>query len=143
MDPEKFLLLGEELVKRATPADCRTAIGRAYYGVLQATATCIEDAGLSPPRQNEIHQKIWQDLLNCGVPELKGPGSEMAEMHGIRIKADYRMKDREPEDRTTAEYWVEIAREHFAAIKGAFIGPNRNQVIQAIRDYRQRVNRPV
>lgn len=143
MDPEKFLILGEELVKRATPCDCRTAIGRAYYGVLQVTAAYIGGAGFSLPKQTEIHQKLWWDLLNCGLPELAPAGSELSALHGMRIKADYRMKDTDSEDHETAKYWVRLARDHFETIKDAFGVLKRQQTIDAIRAYRKKANRPL
>ncbi|HEY2589796.1 MAG TPA: hypothetical protein VGI81_28895 [Tepidisphaeraceae bacterium] len=143
MNPEEYLHLGEELVGRKTPCGCRAGLGRAYYGVLQATAKWMEDAGLTPPSRQEIHQKLWQDLLNCGIPELRIAGSELAQLHGYRIKADYVMGDRDTEDFRTADYWVSLAREHLEEIKRMFTGPDRDRAVDAIKAYRRLVNRRV
>jgi hypothetical protein len=143
MDPEEFLKLGEELVERKTACGCRAAIGRAYYGVLMGTIELMKSAGISPPKQNEIHQKTWQDLLNCGVPELAGPGSELASLHGQRIQADYQMDNVRPEQYQNALYWVRLAREHYDIIKATFVGSKRQTLIEGIRVYRQKVGRPL
>src|SRR5580693_5937170 len=106
MSPEEFLTLGEELVERNTPACCRSAISRAYYGVFNAVGQLMRDSGLHLTEGSAEHGKVWQDLLNCGVQDLVKAGSQLGELHGMRIKADYRMQFRQPEEYKTAKFWV-------------------------------------
>jgi uncharacterized protein (UPF0332 family) len=141
MDPEKFLMLAEELVERRTPCDSRTAIGRAYYGVFNATAQLMESNGVPPPGGSTAHQKLWQDLLNSGVEALSVPGSQLSDLHGMRRKADYDMDDEDPEDYETAKFWVKEARQHIETIKLVFTGSSRAAAAGGIMEYRKKVGR--
>jgi hypothetical protein len=141
MEPELFLSLGEELVERKGACDCRSAIGRAYYGVFNKTAQLMESNGIPPPVGSAAHQKIWQDLLNCGVAALRLPGSQMGDLHGMRRKADYEMTDTDTEDYKTAKFWVTQARQHVETIKQIFAGPLGAKVADGIKTYRKKVGR--
>lgn len=142
MSPEEFLALGEELVERNTPACCRSAISRAYYGVFNAVGLVMRDSGLQISEGSAEHGKIWQDLLNCGVPDLAKAGSQLGELHGMRIKADYKMQVRQPEEYKTAKFWVAEARRHLEAVKHHFSDSvTRGQAVEAIREYRRKVGR--
>jgi predicted lipid-binding transport protein (Tim44 family) len=79
--------------------------------------------------------------LNCGIPELRVPGSQLSELHGMRILADYDMDNDDPEDFETARLWVNEARTHLNAIQQAFTGADRQKVVAAIRGYRKTVGR--
>jgi len=139
MDPNEFLRLGEELVERRTPLGCRAAIGRAYYGAFNMTASLMRNAGIKVAGGPKAHQQMWQDLLNCGIQELRIPGSQLGDLHGMRRRADYEMDNPDPEDYSTAKFWVTEAREHIETIKQMFAGPNRAAVVAAIVAYRKRI----
>jgi len=142
MDPEEFLKLGEELVERRNPRCCRTAIGRAYYGVFNGTAGILRAAGLPVSEGASEHGKIWHDLLNSGVAILTTAGSQLGELHGMRIKADYKMENPTTEGYLTAKLWVSEARTHFDRIKQVFDDPmQRAAAVQAIRTYRAKIGR--
>jgi len=142
MDPEEFLKLGEELVERRSPSCCRSAISRSYYGVFNGTAAIMRTAGLPVSEGSSEHGKIWQDLLNSGIGILATAGSQLGELHGMRIKADYRMANQITEGHQTAKLWVTEARAHFDAIKQVFDDPaQRAAAIQAIRAYRAKIGR--
>lgn len=53
------------------------------------------------------------------------------------------MDNPDPEQYQTAHYWVTAARQHYNEIRAAFLGPNRQQVVDGIRAYRRKVNRPL
>ena len=141
MDPVEFLELADELLKKGTPACNRTAISRAYYGVLHGTLDQMERRGLPRPRQNELHQKTWDDLLNSSNPALAGAGSELGALKGVRNKADYQLADRIIESTKSAEYYVKLARDNFEIVKQVFTGPNAAGVVTAIQNYRKLVGR--
>jgi hypothetical protein len=143
MDPIEFLELAEELVERKTPCGCRAAIGRAYYGVLNAAGKLIRDAGLSVPEGPAAHQKTWFDFINSGIQELQEAGSELSELHGQRIEADYRMTRPAPDTYKHAKYCVTVAREHIETLKRHFEPSTRARTIAAITDYRRRAGTPV
>jgi len=141
MNGELFLQLGEELVERRTPCDCRAAIGRAYYGVFNTVSAMMRQNGLHVDEGSAAHQKIWYDLLNCGIDELRLPGSQLGDLHGMRVKADYKMHNELPEHYQTAKFWVEEARTHLETIKVAFQGLRGSQTVAAIKQYRKSVGR--
>jgi hypothetical protein len=142
MSPEEFLALGEELVERNTPACRRTAISRAYYSVFNAVGQLMRDSGLQITEGSAEHGKVWQDLLNCGITEVVKAGSQLGALHGMRIKADYKMQIQQPEEYKTAKFWVAEARRHLEAVNRQFSDSvSRGQAVEAIREYRRKIGR--
>lgn len=141
MDPADFLKLAEELVERNTPCDCRSAIGRAYYGVYNTAIRYMQSAGLTIPKGTESHKKIWEDFINCGFPELARAGSQLGDLHGMRRLADYEMDDPDPEDYKTARFCVNEAKRHIETVKRLLTGPDRSGIVSAIQGYRRLVGR--
>ena len=86
------------------------------------------------------HTPRWDRLSNSGDSELEEMGSQLCDLHGQRIQADYRMNKHGVENPTTARALVATANKMIHAIDGCRSGPRRDQIIEAIRKWEAKTN---
>lgn len=136
MDPEEFQRFAMETIKGGRPVDCRVAIGRAYYSVFNVAADLLRNAGCTISFGADAHGKVAQHLLSIAVaPVIAKAGSWIAQMKGLRNKADYRMDDSQTEHAPTAELWTREASHYITALKDGFAGTNRTRILADLRSY--------
>jgi hypothetical protein len=73
---------------------------------------------------------------------VKRAGAELDVMKRLRNKADYDMKDRETETESIARRYIESGARVIADINAAFSGPDRDRIVEGIRDYRRKIGLP-
>lgn len=97
MQPRLFLTLAQELAKVNRPAECRSAISRAYYAVYNAAEAFLERMGVHKPKTN-YHFVLHQRLMGSGDQEIHDLGSDLSDLHTKRLRADYHLNDKRAED---------------------------------------------
>lgn len=81
------------------------------------------------------HGDVWRRLQNSGNVELTAAGSQLADLHSYRVKADYRLKDRRAENKANVCGHIEQAKRIIEAIEQSCSGPKRQNILQAIKDW--------
>ena len=124
MIPRLFLTLAEDLAQASGPAECRTAISRAYYAVFNTAERLLERMGFHRPKRNP-HIILRQRLLNSGDAEFARIGSDLIELHHARVQADYFLDNRDPEKGSNAQGAVSTATTMIAALDACPIHSER------------------
>lgn len=137
MDPRDFLTQANRLVSGATPADCRTAIGRAYYAAFNVAAAHLRDIGIPIGKGPAGHGEVRLCLANSGDPAVADTALEIRDLHGPRIRADYQMNPSDVERPGSARTSVDLAAAVIQTLDSAFRGPRRPAIEAAIRQWRR------
>lgn len=141
MDPREFHKLAAELVADTTPAKIRTAINRAYYAAHNVGVEVLTEMGFRIERGPAGHSGVWERLGNCGDEEVIKAGSQLADLQSKRNKADYRLGNKDVESQKTAQADVELARRIIQILDACSSGPQRTQIIEAIRDWERKTGK--
>lgn len=109
MKPAEFLDFATWLALQRTPTPplLRSVISRAYYGSFHLAAEFIESLTHQTRAKHDAH--IW--LIDSAFVEAHEAGRRLEKLNSIRIKADYRLNDPEPELPTVARTCIELARD--------------------------------
>jgi hypothetical protein len=142
MDPQEFLQLASELVRGSRAAELRTAISRAYYAVYNVSVEILAGMGFRIDRGPGGHGDVQKYLGNSRDPEVEKIGSQLVDLHGRRIRADYRLDNKDIENQKTARALVEQAGRMIRTLDECRSEPRRAQIINAIRDWERKVSRP-
>jgi hypothetical protein len=114
MIPQLFLTLAEKLAADSGPAECRSAISRAYYAVYNTGERFLEKMKFRRPKK-DFHVVLQRRLLASGDTEIVQIGSDLGDFHQERIHADYQMDDRDPENENNAAAAIKKATKMIAA----------------------------
>jgi hypothetical protein len=119
MDARRFLDLASELaaaVQRNKPLtggagepECRCSIGRSYYAAFLASRQFLKEIGIAVAGTSSSHSVVQFALNNAGVDILVRIASQLRELYGDRIRADYELSDSDPERLALAENAVSRA----------------------------------
>ena len=123
-----------------TPAELQSAIGRAYYAAYNVGFETLREMGFHISRGPGGHGKVRHHLSNSGNTEFKSIASQLQALHTKRIHADYRMDRRDVETQKTARTLVEQANRLIQTLDRCASGPQRAEIIQAIRDGKQKIS---
>jgi glycine cleavage system aminomethyltransferase T len=140
MDPREFQTLASTLVNGKTPAEIRTAISRAYYATHNVGAEFLSELGFRIPKNASGHGEVWNRLSNSGDKEIMNVGSKLQTLHGMRLRADYRLDEKEVENQKTAQGLVEQANRMINILDEKFSGSKKVQIIKAIQDWERKVS---
>jgi len=138
MNPREFLKVASELVAGATPARIRTGINRAYYAAYNTGVELLTGMGSKIEKGPGGHGGVWKRLSNSGDAEVVKAGSQLRDLEGKRIKADYRLDNTDVEDQKTAQADVEVSRRIIQILDACRNGSKRTKIIAAIRDWEQK-----
>lgn len=130
MRPELFLTLAEQLAGAPGPAECRSAISRAYYAVFNVAERFLERMTFQRPKKN-YHVVLQQRLMASDDAEVVKLGSALGDFHHERIQADYHMSERDPENERNAEAAVLKAKAMIEVLEGCPLHGERWKNIQA------------
>ena len=122
-------LAGWIVASGADAARCRTAISRAYYGAFHLALDFIEDIGGTVHRNASAHIQVQRLLKASGQPPAQEAGALLEDLHGDRIKADYRFRNTTVESHAFAKYRVEMA----ARIRSALTVCKKEPIRSAIK----------
>lgn len=139
MNPREFQNLASTLANGKTPAEIRTAMSRAYYATHNVGVEFLSGLGFRIPKNASGHGEVWNRLSNSGDKEIMNVGSKLQTLHGMRLRADYRLDEKEVENQKTAQGLVEQANSMIKVLDGNCSGPKRTQIIKAIQDWEQKV----
>ena len=134
MNPRDFLVLAH-LLATGTPksANLRTATSRAYYAAHHVGAETLSGLGFTITTGPGGHGDVWNRLQNSGDMDLTVAGSQLADLHSNRIKADYRLKDGKAENQKNVRGHVEQAKKIVEAIEQSCSGSKGQNIIKAIK----------
>lgn len=66
-DFNEYIVLAEQLERKTDEASKRSAVSRAYYGVLMRAGKCLREKGELPSlKGGDTHKKIWDSLAELG-----------------------------------------------------------------------------
>lgn len=139
MDPREFQTLASTLVNGKTPAEIRTAISRAYYATHNVGVEFLSGLGFSIPKNASGHAGVWDRLSNSGDKEIMYVGSKLQTLHGMRLRADYRLDKKEVENQKTAQGLVEQANRMIKILDENCFGLKKTKIIKAIQDWELKV----
>lgn len=124
MQPRLFLKLADELAKAGGPAECRSAISRAYYAVFNAADLFLDSMGIVRPK-GEYHIAVQRRLLGSNDAALVKLGSTLGDLHQERIYADYHLSDARSENKKAAEAAVLKGEKMIAMLDACAADPIR------------------
>jgi uncharacterized protein (UPF0332 family) len=130
MLPQHFLALAEQLAAANGPAECRSAISRAYYSVYHVGEQFLKRMNFERPKK-DYHVVLQRRLLASGDHEINRIGSDLVDFHRERIQADYRLDDHFPENKNNAIAAVAKAKQMIAQLEGCAIHGARWKGIRA------------
>jgi hypothetical protein len=137
MDPRDFHKLAERLAAGSTPAEYRTAIGRAYYAAFNVGAESLRGMGFRVGKGAAAHGEVQHSLQNGGVPSIAAVASELKMLHTMRNRADYQLDAIDVEKQPNAIRIVVTTRDLINSLDAALRGPQRAQIQSAIGKWRR------
>lgn len=137
MNPRDFHRLAEQLANRTTPAEFRTAIGRAYYAAFNVAAEGLRAVGTPLGKGAAAHGEAPHFLRNSGHADLARAATVLEFLHRVRNRADYQLDKADVETRQAAAGAVADARKAIDAIDTALTGPERASIQAAIAKWRR------
>ncbi|HEY2586749.1 MAG TPA: hypothetical protein VGI81_13380 [Tepidisphaeraceae bacterium] len=137
MDPREFHHLADRLAQGNTPAEFRTAIGRAYYAAFNVAAEGLRTLGFRIGKGGAAHGEVVHCVWNAGDPAVTAAADLLNALHSLRNRADYHLDKRDVEESPVTKKAVEDARMVTQAVDAAFTGPQRTAIQAAIAKWRR------
>lgn len=117
MNPRDFCSLAHTLVQEArnkpSPVRCRTAISRAYFAAYNVAIEILSNMNIYILGQGgDKHVIVREYLNNSGDQSIKAAKKELNDLHENRKASDYldyKLKNFDPENPTTALSCVKVA----------------------------------
>ena len=134
MDPRDFLTAARVLAATDGPAFRRTAISRAYYAVYHVAFDLLRVLGFAIPREHRGHEDVRAHLAQSRIDRVVQVGAQLDALQALRVKADYRLRDPQPEDSAVAAIWL-VRAERMIAVLDAVAADDaaRARMTSAIR----------
>lgn len=114
MDPAEFYTLAPKMIVGGPspgPAQCRTAIGRAYYAALNRADETLVRWGVSCGKGPQKHGLAVRFLHATGDPDLMAASTALNDLKTLRNRADYEMNDTSVESVYQAKVALEFAKD--------------------------------
>jgi uncharacterized protein (UPF0332 family) len=137
MNWRDFLLLAAELAARATEADWRTAVSRAYYAAFHVARRLFTDLSFTVPRADRAHQYLVFRLSNSGESAVAQAGRDLETLRRLRNRADYDEGPAVTQPQATAA--VQLAEGIIQVLDAARQEPVRTRVRDAMIVYERDV----
>ena len=136
MNPQDFLNLAQILATGTpNPSKLRTATSRAYYAAHHIGAKTLREMNFKIKESGSGHFDVWSKLQNSNHEELIVAGSQLADLHSSRLKADYRLNDARTENQDTVRGHVIQARKIIETIERSCSGSQRQDILNAIKEW--------
>ncbi len=140
MNPREFQELAKKLVSGNTPAEFRTAVSRAYYSVFNVGVELLKGMGFRISEGPGGHGELEYRLSNSNHSDIERVASQLGDLRSRRIHADYRLERREVESMRNARAIVQQASTMIIILDKCRTGPDRERVIEGIREYIEKIN---
>ena len=114
MDPAEFYIFALRIVMSSPtpgPVHCRTAIGRAYYAVLNRADATLAQWGQSCGKGPQKHGLAVRFLHAPNDPDLVTASNALDDLRSLRNRADYDMNDVWVETVYQAKLALEFAKD--------------------------------
>ncbi len=141
MTGNEFIGLAERLAVSGGPAECRSAVSRAYYGAFHTALNLLGGAGILLPPGPEAHQKLRFCLLQSGIPAGTEAGEKIETLRRERNQADYELRQTRSERAALARRQVMVAGEIVACVERCATEPNWSEFRSKVREYASNVLR--
>jgi len=141
MNPREFQELAKKLANGESPAEFRTAVSRAYYSVFNVGAELMKEMGFPISVGPSGHGELVYKLSNSKHIDVEKVGSQLSDLRGRRIHADYRLERKDVETRNNAQAAVQQASKMIIVLDRCCTGADRTKVIQGIKDYLEKISR--
>lgn len=89
MNGREFLTVATLLAARATEADWRSAVSRAYYAAFHSAREFLTLLRFRVPAGEQAHAYLWLRLSNTGDPKTDAIGRLLRDLRGRRNISDY------------------------------------------------------
>jgi uncharacterized protein (UPF0332 family) len=137
MNWRDFLTLARQLTGRATEADWRTAVSRAYYAAFHIARQLLTDLNFTVPRADRAHQYLVFRLSNSGEPTVEQAGRDLETLRRLRNRADYDEVPALPQPQAAAA--VQLAEVIIQVLDASRQDPTRTRVRDAMIAYERDV----
>jgi hypothetical protein len=135
VDPRKFLDLAQLLAAGTPqPERLRTATSRAYYAVYNFACQILDEMGFRVSTGPGGHGEVRNRLNYSKDAGLQNISSQLGDLQGNRITADYRMSKAIAENPQTVKTHVEQAKKMIETMERSCLGPGRSKIIEAIKE---------
>jgi uncharacterized protein (UPF0332 family) len=128
-----FLELAERWVDRATEAEWRSAISRAYYAAFHEARRLLRELGFHVPKADAAHAYLSMRLSNSGVPDFQDAGYSLNSLRFERNRADYDI-DRSLKQ-SHARVLVAAIRQTVSTLMRILSRAESQTLVDAIRNY--------
>jgi hypothetical protein len=146
MDPAEFYTLALKMIVGGPspgPAQCRTAIGRAYYAALNRADQALARWGVSCGKGPQKHGLAVRLLHATGDPDLMTASTALNDLKTLRNRADYEMNDTSVESVYQAKVALEFAKDVMDFLEAVDTDPARRAPAESqIRAYQRKTNTP-
>jgi hypothetical protein len=143
MDPRRFMLLARTMAAEGEPEHARTAISRAYYAVYNVAIDMLRALQIEVASGQEGHEAVRERLRATTVDRVMHVGAELRKLRSLRVKADYWMRDPQPESSALANEWLLRAEQMIADLDTAVADlPTRERMTRALQAWQQGRGRP-
>lgn len=138
MNAREFHALAARLATRpAAPAECRSAISRAYYAAFHIGSETLTTMGFSPGRGGGAHGEVARSFHNAADVAIAAAGRTLADLHTLRIRADYHLGRTDVEQLTAARRSVDDAKVVIDTFDQLLRAPELPMVRQSIAAWRK------
>lgn len=135
MDPRKFLELAQLLASGTPqPERLRTATSRAYYAVYNLASQRLVEMGFPISTGSSGHGEVRNKLSYSKDKDLQNVSSQLGDLQGFRISADYRMTNTQAENPENVKAHVDQAKRMIDTMERSCSGPGRTKIIEAIKE---------
>ena len=141
MTGKEFVVLAKKLAEEIGPAECRSAVSRAYYGAFHAALAILARTGILLPPGPEAHQKVRFCLLQSGAIPGTEAGEKLESLRRDRNLADYDLRQSRSEASHFAQRQVQVALEILNCMEICGAEPAWSQFRTNVRAYATKVLR--
>lgn len=121
----------------------RSAISRAYYAVYHVASESLFTLGFRIPREHRGHAEVRAYLAQSRVDPIVQVGALLDGLQALRVKADYWLRDPQPEDPGVIATWLGRAAWMIRILDAVAADPAaRARMTAAIRTWQQRRGGP-
>jgi hypothetical protein len=131
MGGREFLDIAREVIRGATPAHRRAAVGRAYYALFLEAREILRHWGFSAPLNDRAHAFVRLRLTLAADPDLRSVGIELDHLVQFRNKADYDLQSNWFDTDARARAAVTRAETTLALLDAVAADPARSAAAQA------------
>jgi uncharacterized protein (UPF0332 family) len=137
MQPRDFHQTAAELAAHGRrPADFRSAISRAYYATYHTALELLKAMGFSPDEGWRAHTDVRDYLNNSGDPQLIELAGTLANLHGRRKDADYKLSLEYVNKQAVATAAVQQADKAIYNLVARCNSAQRSTIIAAIKKWK-------